>query len=308
MKLKLYIAIALLFGVKSFAQQDAQFSHYMYNTISVNPAYAGSRNVFSANVLHRTQWVGLEGAPSTQTLSLNTPIGVKNFGLGLSVVNDKIGPSSETMISTDLSYTINASAKTKLAFGVKATGSLINIDYSKLNQYNPNDGLLNQNVSNLLEPNVGVGVYYYSNKWYVGLSSPNLIETKHYDSKNEEVLSNLAVERRHHYLIGGYVFDISENMKLKPAALIKAVEGSPLQVDVSLNTLLYERLMLGAAYRWDAAVSLMMGMQITNQLMFGYSYDLETTKLKSVNNGSHELFLRFELFNKKDKVVTPRFF
>jgi len=308
MKIKLLIIVAFMSFIKVLAQQNAQFSHYMYNTISVNPAYAGSRDVLSINFLHRTQWVNLEGAPETQTLSFHTPLRNKNIGVGLSVVNDRIGPSSETLISGDFSYTIKTSATTKLALGVKATGALINIDFDRLNEYNANDGLLQENVSNLLKPNIGTGAYFYSDKWYVGLSAPVLIETSRYDSKADQVLSNLAKQRRHYYLIGGYVFDVNHNIKLKPAFLMKSLAGAPLQVDLSLNALFMNKIMVGTAYRWDAAVSFMLGMQVNNRLMIGYSYDLETTELQTVNDGSHEFFIRFELFNKKDKVTTPRFF
>lgn len=298
----LYFALMLI-GLVSYAQQDAQYTQYMYNTINVNPAYAGSRGVLSIFGLYRTQWVGLDGAPETGAFSVNSPIANSNLGVGLSFVNDRIGPTNENTISADLSYTIRTSETYKLSFGVKGTANLFNLDPSKLNPQNANDPLL-QDLNNDLSPNVGAGVYLHSDKLYLGASVPNFFETKRYDDNDVAVYK----ERMNMYFIGGYVFDLSPSLKFKPAFLTKLVEGAPLQLDVSGNFLINERLVLGAAWRWDAAVSAMAGFQITDGLFIGYGYDLETTKLANYNSGSHEIFLRFELFKKQEKIVSPRFF
>lgn len=298
----LYFALMLI-GLVSYAQQDAQYTQYMYNTINVNPAYAGSRGVLSVFGLHRTQWVGLDGAPTTNAFSLNSPIDNSNLGVGLSFVNDKIGPTVENTISADLSYTIRTSETYKLSFGVKGTANLFNLDVTKLNPQNAGDPLL-QDLNNDFSPNVGAGAYLHSDKLYLGVSVPNFFETKRYDDNDVAVYK----ERMNLYFIGGYVFDLTPSLKFKPAFLTKVVEGAPLQLDVSGNFLINEKFVLGAAWRWDAAVSAMAGFQITDGLFIGYGYDLETTKLANYNSGSHEVFLRFELFNKQEKIVSPRFF
>lgn len=300
----------------SYGQQDAQYTQYMYNTISINPAYAGNRGMMSITGLHRSQWVGLDGAPKTQTLSLNTPIGDNNrVGLGVSIINDEIGPTDETYFDIDFSYTIPTSENGKLSFGLKAGGHLLNVDYQKLSQFQSGDVVFdNGNIDNKFSPNVGAGLYYHSEKFYVGLSAPNLLETNHFD-ESATVDSNdsstfIAEERINYYLITGYVFDLSDSVKFKPAILGKLVFGAPLQVDVSANFLLYDRLTLGAAYRWSAAFSGMIGFQISDSLMMGFAYDRETTELGNTqfNDGSYEVMLRFELFRRYNRMLTPRFF
>ena len=315
--IKTILIIILILNISNncFSQQDAQYTQYMYNTISINPAYAGSRGVLSIMGLHRSQWVGLDGAPRTQTLTVNTPIGDKErLGLGLSIVNDEIGPTDETFIGIDFSYTIPTSETGKLSFGLKGGAHLLNVDLTRLSQFNSNDNLFVQDIDNRLTPQVGVGAYYHTDKFYLGLSAPNLLETEHFDdsstSSDSDAVSFLADERINYYLITGYVFDLSYNLKFKPAILTKLVFGAPLQVDVSANFLLYDRLTLGAAYRWDAAFSAMAGFQISDGLMIGFAYDRETTELGSTqfNDGSYEVMLRFELFKKYNRMLIPRFF
>jgi type IX secretion system PorP/SprF family membrane protein len=303
MRTKILFFALMITGFVSYAQQDAQYTHYMYNTINVNPAYAGSRGVLSIFGLHRTQWVGLDGAPVTNSASVNSPIANTNLGVGLSFVDDRIGPTTEDVISVDLSYSIQTSEDYKLSFGVKGSANLFNLDVSKLNPENGNDPLL-QNLHNDFSPNVGAGVYLHSDKLYLGASVPNFFETKRYDDNTIAVYK----ERMNFYFIGGYVFDLTPSLKFKPAFLTKIVEGAPLQLDVSGNFLINEKFVLGAAWRWDAAVSALAGFQITDGLFIGYGYDMETTKLRNYNSGSHEVFLRFELFKRQDRIVSPRFF
>ncbi|WP_121313510.1 MULTISPECIES: PorP/SprF family type IX secretion system membrane protein [unclassified Flavobacterium] len=303
MKTKILIFALMLTCYTGFAQQDAQYTQYMYNTININPAYAGSRGVMSIFGLHRTQWVGLDGAPTTNAFSINTPINNSNLGVGLSVVSDKIGPTRDNTISADLSYSIQTSETYKLSFGIKASGNLFNLDVNDLNPADAGDPNL-QNFSNEFSPNFGAGVYLHSDKLYFGLSVPNFLQDSKYNDNEVAVFQ----ERMNFYAIGGYVFDISPSVKFKPAFLTKLVTGSPLQVDASANFLFFDKLMLGAAYRWDAAISALAGFQVTDGLFIGYSYDRETTQLKNYNSGSHEVFLRFELFNRVSKLVSPRFF
>ena len=303
MRKKILILALMISCYSGFAQQDAQYTQYMYNTININPAYAGSRGVMSIFGLHRTQWVGLEGAPTTNAFSLNTPLNNSNLGIGLSFVNDKIGPTTENHISADVSYTVQTSETYKLSFGVKATGNLFTLDTSVLNPVVVTDNNL-QPVNSQFSPNLGAGIYLHSDKLYFGLSVPNFLQDKKYSDNDYAVFQ----ERMNVYAIGGYVFDLSSDIKFKPAFLTKMVTGAPLQLDLSGNFLFFDKLMLGGAYRWDAAASALAGFQITDGLFIGYSYDMETTRLKHYNSGSHEIFLRFELFNNVSKMVSPRFF
>ena len=289
-------------GVISYAQQDAQFTQYMYNTINVNPAYAGSRGALSIFALHRTQWVGLDGAPVTNAVSINTPISGSNLGLGVSLINDKIGPANENTFSADLSYTIPTSETFKLSFGVKGTANLFNLDVTKLNPIDADDESF-QNY-NKFSPNIGAGIYLHSDKAYLGLSIPNFIQTNRYDDNDVRIFK----EKINYYLIGGYVFDLNQDIKFKPALITKMVEGAPLQIDVSGNFMFSEKFVVGVAYRWSAALSGMVGFQVSDGLYIGYGYDRETTNLKNYNSGSHEIFLRYEIFKNINKITSPRFF
>jgi type IX secretion system PorP/SprF family membrane protein len=311
MKKSISIFVLLLVASISNAQQDAQFTQYMYNSMVINPAYAGSRDHLSIFGLHRTQWVGLEGAPVTNNVSIHSPVNNGNVGLGLSILNDRIGPSDETDIGFNFSYKIKASESYTLSFGLKASANLLNIDFTKLSQENyfNIDPSFQTNVDNKFSPNIGAGLFLYSGDSYIGLSVPNFIETKHFDKGiNRNSTSNIATERLHYYLTAGHVFDLSTAIKFKPSVMTKMVSGAPLQVDLSGNFMFNDKFVVGAAYRWSAAVSGMLGFQATESWFIGYGYDFETTKLAHYNSGSHEIFLRYELFNKYDRIVSPRFF
>ena len=302
MKTKLFSFVMMFAAIVSYAQQDAQFTQYMYNTININPAYAGSRGALSIFALHRTQWVGLDGAPVTNVASINTPLNESNLGLGVTVINDKIGPTRENTISTDVSYTVPTSETFKLSFGIKATANFFNLDVDRLNPVDNDPSL--QNFNNKFSPNIGAGLYLHSDKAYVGFSVPNFIESKRYDDNQVAIFK----EKINYYLIAGYVFDFNESIKFKPALLTKIVEGAPLQVDVSGNFMFSDKFVVGLAYRWSAALSGMVGFQISEGMYIGYGYDRETTNLKNYNSGSHEIFLRFEIFKSSSKITTPRFF
>ena len=285
------------------AQQDPQYTQYMYNTQIVNPAYAGSREVLSFGVLGRTQWVGLDGSPQTGTFTVNFPTGLyKNMGLGMSIVHDQIGPAIESNAVVDYSYSINLAPYTisKLSFGLKAGVDMLDVDYSRLELSNPND----------FSFQVGAGIYYRTEKFYFGVSVPNFLNSKHFDesSLQDESVNNIAVERLHYFSIMGYVFDLSPNLKFKPATLVKFVSGSPLQWDMSANFLIHEKFALGASYRWNASVSALAGFQISKSIFAGVAYDYQSTTIEDYSNGSYEVFLRFDVFNRLDRVLTPRFF
>lgn len=305
------LLIAVIFCCYSsimLGQQDAQYTQYMYNTTNINPAYAGSRGTVSIFGMHRTQWVGLDGAPTTNSVSVNAPVGY-NMGLGVSIINDRIGPMVENNVSVDLSYSIETSPYYKLSFGLKGTANLLDVDFTKLNIYNPSDPRFQNNIDNKFSPNIGAGIYFHSDRSYIGLSIPNMLENSHYDkSAKDEAQSYVVKERMHYYLMAGYVFDLNYNLKFKPSLLTKVVQGAPLQTDISANFLFNEKFTAGLAYRWSASVSALAGFQISDSWFIGYAYDAETTKLANYNSGSHEIFLRFELKGLRSGMISPRFF
>ncbi len=285
------------------AQQDAQYSQYMYNTILVNPAYAGSREAISIFAQHRSQWVGMDGAPVTNCFSVNAPIGESKLGVGLNALNDRIGPTDQTYVSVDLSYYFYTSTTYKLAFGLKGTSELLSLNTSSLTPYSQIDPKF-QGYSNSFSPNIGSGIYFYSNKMYVGLSVPNLLETNAYDPNQIEIYKR----KRNVYAIAGYVFELNDTFKCKPTLLFKYVGGAPLQIDTSINFLAFDKFLLGAAYRVNAAFSGLAGFQASKGFFIGYGYDIETTALSKQNSGSHEIFIRYEFTTKTTRMIPPRFF
>ena len=312
----LVIGFLILIGVFSGnAQQDPQYTQYMYNTQVINPAYVGNKNTLNFGFLYRTQWVGLDGAPETGTLTIDSPIGsLDNMGLGLTIVRDQIGPSKITNITADYSYSIDTGKMSQLSFGIKAGIDVLNVDFSLLNIADSGD-VFETTIDNKVAPQIGAGIYFNTDKFYLGLSVPNFLDTKHFSKSDlvdpdsgESLQSSTAKDRLHYFFIAGYVFDLGENLKFKPATLFKAVSGSPLQADLSLNFLLYEKLTLGTAYRWDAALSALAGFQVTDQIFIGFGYDFQTTDLQKDNGSSYEFILRFDVFNKPERVLTPRFF
>nr|WP_297306612.1 type IX secretion system membrane protein PorP/SprF [uncultured Flavobacterium sp.] len=305
MKLQFKHIVLALLGITSsvgFAQQEAQFTQYMYNTSTINPAYAGSRGGLTLFGQYRSQWVGLEGAPKTTSLTLNAPINYSKLGYGVSFISDKLGAMSDNTIAVDLSYTIDVSYDYKLALGVKVSGNFLNVDYDKLTIYDPTEGT--SNITNQFTPNIGAGAYLYSDKTYFGLSVPYFLEQDRNGDNNYATMK----QTMHIYAMAGHVFDISPEFKLKPALLAKVIQNAPLQLDISANALISNKLTLGASYRLSSAFSALAGFQLSDQVFIGYSYDSEVTKLANYNNGSHEILLRFELFNKYKRLTSPRFF
>ncbi|RUA19635.1 MAG: hypothetical protein DSY83_00030 [Flavobacteriia bacterium] len=294
------------------AQQDAQYTQYMYNTMSVNPAYAGSRGQLSFAGLYRSQWVGLDGAPETFTLNLHSPIRNSRLGYGISIVNDNIGDGvvQETYLDAAISYTIQVAMDAKLSFGLKLGGNMLSLDFNGLRNFDQ-EVVSQDNIDNKFNPNFGLGVYYHTNRFYAGLSAPNVLESEYFDNDNSDGSVNFqSAERMNFYFITGYVFDMGPDLQFKPALLTKAVGGAPLQVDLSASFLFADKFSFGAAYRWDAALSGLVGFQLTEQLMVGLAYDRETTELGGTqfNDGSFEIFLRLELLKRFQRTVSPRFF
>lgn len=301
-----FLVVLCLGGVMQ-AQQDAQYTQYMYNTVSVNPGYAGSRGHMSIAALYRNQWLGLDGAPETQTLNIHTPLGYRGVGLGFSVVNDKIGPTSETYFDVDFSYTIQTSFDGKLSFGLKASAHMLDIRYSELDEFEIDPQLqAQQDIRNKFSPNIGAGVYYHTDKFYAGASAPRLLETTHFD----EASVSTAKERINWYMIAGYVYDLNPFLKFKPTVLGKMVQGAPLQVDLSANFMLNEKFVGGIAYRWDAAFSGMFGFRLSDEMFIGLAYDREITDLGATtfNDGSFEVIFRYDFIRNIGNLKSPRFF
>jgi type IX secretion system PorP/SprF family membrane protein len=301
------IALALLSCTVGIAQQLPQFTQYMYNTVSINPAYAGSRGTLSIVGLHRSQWVGFDGGPITQTLSVNSPLRNEKIGLGLSVINDKLGDERFTYAYGNFSYTIKTGEKARLAFGVSAGFTSYTLDRFAADNSGNDPSIYG--VDDRWSPNIGAGLYWHTNRWYLGLSAPRLL-TNDYNNDSNNGQDYAALERVGYYFTGGYVFDLGENVKLKPAFLIKAVNGAPLSFDITANFLFYEKFWLGGGYRIDQNTSAIAGIvdfQVSKQLRIGYSYEYPLSDINSYTGGTHEILLMFELFKMK-RIKSPRYF
>jgi len=309
MKKIITILLIVIVGYTASAQQDAMFTHYMYNTLAVNPAYAGSRDALTITGLHRSQWIGFDGAPITQTLTAHTPIINENIGLGLSVINDKIGPVNTTSLYADFSYRIKIDKKSHLAFGLKGGMNMVNNNLTSLNLDDKNDLAFIQNVQSKLLPNFGFGMYYSSDKFYAGVSIPKLLENN-FANNTTSGSTNLASEKRHYFLIAGTVFNINEGIKLKPTTFIKVTNGAPIEADVTASFIFHDKFWLGGMFRTGDALGILAGLNITNQFALGYSFDWSyaNTTMK-YNGGSHELMLRYDFIYKvEEKIRSPRYF
>jgi type IX secretion system PorP/SprF family membrane protein len=304
---KIYLGLLLSIGFFSevSAQQDPHYTQYMYNMSVMNPAYAGSKENLSMGLLHRRQWIELEDAPTTSTLFGHSPVG-KNVGLGLSVVSDKIGPVEENNVYGDFSYTLKLGGEHKLALGLKAGLTLHNVALnSKIASTlpDPADGIFGADVSNSYF-NFGTGAFYYTNKYYLGLSVPNMMRAKHLDFNGRSYGS----ETSHYFFTGGYVFDINENVKFKPFFMAKSSFEAPASWDVSTNFMFKEKFEIGATYRLDDSFGAMVNYAITPSLKIGYAYDHIVSDLKITTPSSHEVILLFDVNFSKKVSRSPRYF
>ncbi|WP_445453512.1 PorP/SprF family type IX secretion system membrane protein [Flavobacterium sp. 25HG05S-40] len=306
MKKIYFIAILALAINELKAQQDPHYTQYMYNMSVMNPAYAGSKESLSGGLLYRAQWVGLDGAPTTGTFFLHSPVG-RNVGLGLSVVSDKIGPVEENNIYGDFSYTLSLGGEHKLAFGLKAGLTLHKVDFEQifptLPSPIPSDPFSGSNPNNTFL-NIGSGVFYYTDKYYVAFSVPNMLKSKYLDFNGTEYGTDVI----HYFLTGGYVFDINPNLKFKPFAMIKSSVNAPTSVDLSTNFLIQDRLELGATYRLEDSFGAMVNFAITPNLRIGYAYDHIVSDLKVDTPASHEVMVLFDLNFPKKVSRSPRYF
>lgn len=293
----------LLLAFSASAQQQAMFTQYMFNGLMLNPAYAGSHEAISLTAVGRRQWVGFEGAPNTETISIHAPVRRGKVGVGFYFINDNIGVTSENSFFGSASYRIKLN-KGYLAMGLQF--GLLNhrSDFNRLNILDETDPNLTGTVLDVLKPNVGAGIYYNTNRFYVGLAVPHLL-TNDFTSNDGEIVYDQA---RHYFMTAGFVSDITHFLKFKPSILVKAVEGAPVELDMNANFLLNDVLWVGGGYRSFDSFHLMTQLQLTNQFAVGYTYDMSVTGLRQENAGTHELMLNYRFnFNRK-KVVTPRYF
>ena len=282
-----------------FAQKEPQYTQYMYNIGSFNPAYVGTVETPDITGLYRVQWSGIPGAPKTLRFGVNLPLANEKNGLGFNVVSDQLGPTTQTYIDFAYSFQVKLSEDTKLSFGVDAGGSLLDVDYTKGDFENPNEPLLNNaDTFNKFYPTVGAGMFMYQENWYLGLSVPNFLTSGIYADE----VANIVEDKMQFNFIGGYVFDFSEGLKFKPAFLMNYLKGLPLNLNLSTNFLISDVVTLGASYRLDNALSGLAGLQVSNSLFLGYSYDYNTNGLGDYSQGSHEVILKFYLGRAANKV------
>jgi type IX secretion system PorP/SprF family membrane protein len=299
----------ILFSLKGMAQQDPMFTQYMYNMSVLNPAYAtDDAGMLRMGGIYRTQWVGIDGAPNTANFFAHTPVS-ERVEVGLSIVHDEIGDVvKENNITADFAYVLPVTETSKLSLGVKGGITTFDGNLSRLETNQPNDPAF-QDLSELF-PVFGIGAYWFGEKYYLGLSAPNLLTSKHLE--NQQGLRNLGEENIHYFLTGGYVFDLNEDLKLKPAFMARGVKGAPLSVDITANVLMYDRLEAGIGYRFDESVTGLVNFAVTPQLKIGYAYDYTTSNLGDYNDGTHEFLLLFDLdilgLGNKGYDKSPRFF
>ena len=305
MKKVYFIAILALAITELRAQQDPHYTQYMYNMSVMNPAYAGSKESVSGGFLYRKQWVEIEGAPTTGTFFIHSPVG-RNVGLGLSVISDKIGPVEENNFYADFSYTLNLGGEHRLAFGLKGGLTMHKIDFNFISTTLPDvgDGVFGSGNPNNTFLNIGSGVFYYTDKYYVAFSVPNMLKSKYLDFDGRQY----GTEVIHYFLTGGYVFDINPNLKFKPFAMIKSSVNAPTSLDVSTNFMIYDKLELGATYRLEDSFGAMVNFAITPSLRIGYAYDHIVSDINVVTPASHEVMLLFDLNFPKKVSRSPRYF
>lgn len=287
-------------------QQQAQFTQYVDNMVYYNPAYAGSHEGMSISALHRQQWAGFDGAPMSTTFGLHTPL-IKNLGLGVSMLNDKVGPINSTWANVSVSYTVNFENRGKLAFGINGGFNLLNGNLLNLHQMNAGDQSLNVQYSNDFKPNFGAGVYYHSDKWFAGFAVPHILD----NAKDiGDILNEDFMAQRHYYLMFGGYISANEILKLRPSAMLKITENAPFALDMSLAFILYDKLWLGANYRLIESAGIFAQYQISNQFKIGYAFEYSTTKLRSHNAGTHELMISYDIMLKGQGThgSAPRFF
>lgn len=298
----LLILLASLPFFAAQAQQQVMFTQYMFNGMAINPAYAGSHKTLSVTALARNQWTGVDGAPSTQTLSVHSPIVNQRIGIGLLLLHDEIGVTKQTGVYNAYSYRIPFRNGGHLSFGIQAGFSSYNARFSQISDTDPT--FSEGDVKEVL-PNFGAGLFYSTNTFYLGFSVPQLVQNT-FDKNNPDSDSKLI---RHYFLTTGYVFSLDRRLKLKPNLLIKAVQGAPLEMDFNLSLLMEDVLWVGLSWRSFDSIDALVQLQLTDRLQFGYAYDFATTsEMRRINAGSHEVMLNYRVIKKRSRVKTPVYF
>lgn len=305
---KILIILFIGLNLTVNAQQDAIYSQYSFNPLAINPAYAGTRSSISAVLLHRSQWVGIDGAPTTQTLAIHSPVNNSNLAFGFNMAYDRIGPSKNLNAGLTAAYHLKFK-KSKLSLALRAGFYNSVLDKNKLEFQNTTDIFNEGGVYSSTVPSFDFGAYYYKTKFYVGLSITHL--TQHEFNFYEEVFvsggSTDYFLRTHVFLNAGYVFEVSNNFVFKPSILLKTTEGALPNLDLSFNAMFYKKFWLGISFRNKSSVNFMTELNITDFLRMGYAYDLSINKLSNYNKGSHEIFIGFDFNIKSKKVVSPRY-
>lgn len=299
----IFLFLIALLPTEVFSQQVATYAQYMFNGLAINPAYAGNHGVLSATALARFQNVGLPGAPQTQTFSLHSPLLNKRVGLGMLVIHDEISVIDQTGVHFSYAYRVPVSKKVTLSMGLQGGMSFYKADYTKLDAYDPNDPAFSEDIREA-RPNIGAGLMIYSNEYYFGVSAPSLINNA-FDrgAQFETVYQNKPV-----LITGGYVFTLHRLLKLKPVFLFKIVDGAPVEFDLNANLLFDEVLWVGLSYKSSKTVSLITQAQITDQIQFGYSYQITAGPIRVVELGSHEIMLNYRFKYNKKGLTSPRYF
>ncbi|WP_073084077.1 PorP/SprF family type IX secretion system membrane protein [Winogradskyella jejuensis] len=297
-----YCTILSLFCLSGFSQQDPQYSLYMYNLPVINPAYVGATENVNLGLLYRDQWTKIDGAPQTSTFFGNFKLS-ENMGTGISVIADQLGPVRETNVYADIAYSITLKNNHKLAFGLKIGATFHDIGLNNLTVFDPNDPFFSQNI-NSTTPNIGAGLFYFTDNYYAGISVPNMLNSVHLNANGNK----LGSETQHFFVTGGYVLQLSKNIKLKPSFLVKSAFEAPLSFDLNTNVLLYDVLELGASYRYDDSFSGLVNFAITQQLNIGYAYDAITSDIREFSASSHEFVIRYNFAEKARRIKSPRFF
>lgn len=308
-KLFFVTLVSLVSFLETQAQQDPHYTQYMYNMNVINPAYAGSKENLAIGLLYRKQWVNIEDSPTTFTATGHSPVG-KNVGFGLSAISDKIGPVNETNVYGDVSYTLNLGGEHKLAMGMKAGATFHKVglfDEVYANVPDPNDPAFSQNI-NKTYLNIGSGLFYYTNKYYLAFSVPNMLKSNHLDINRNGQNLKFGTEVLHYFFTGGYVFQLNPNLKFKPFFMVKSAFSAPTSLDVSTNFLFFEKFELGATYRLQDSFGAMVNYKITDGLRIGYAYDHIVSDLKIATPSSHEVILLFDLNFPKKVSSSPRYF
>jgi type IX secretion system PorP/SprF family membrane protein len=299
---KIYLSIsALLISLFVYGQQQVLFTQYMFNQMAINPAYTGIHEGISTSMLWREQWVGFEGAPRTQTATIHAPISFRPISLGMMLLRDQLGVTTQNGINLDYAYRLRF-GNTRLSFGLQASLNFFSSNYNQDAIIDPI--LANANV-NVTRPNFGTGIMWHSDKFYLGISVPQLINQR-FDPSNPDSESELI---RHYFMSGGYVFGLHENLLIKPNLLLKRVEGAPIQADLNVNVLLQRVIWLGISYRSLESLAALLQLQLGPKMQIGYGFDFTTfTDLADVHSGSHEIILNYIIQMPKTKILTPRYF